>query len=198
MTSPEQTKAIYRLRAKLMTGLEGGTTLNLTSGAIHRTISTCATGMMNWHGVVIGAGDGLVPAIMLEHGATSSSGVEFNSFPGGGPQLASKRMVKAAGDQPCKIEWDKDVLELKDLEELVEQHNGPIVAYGFDDSIPPEARCHWYDLLEENLQVQKVATTWHHGLDLDDLLPSFAQIAKFRVAMEGGNCSRTMLVLERT
>jgi hypothetical protein len=197
MASPEQTRSIYRLRDKLMTASEGGMTLNLTSGAIHRTISTCAIGLANWHGVVIGAGDGLVPAIMLEHGAASSSGVEFNSFPGGGPQLASKRMVEAAGGQPCKVLWGTDVLEVTHLQELVDNHLGPIVAYGFDDSIPPEARCHWYDLLENNGQVQKVATTWHHALDLQELLPSFVQVEKFRVGMEGGNCSRTMLLLER-
>lgn len=190
---------IYMRRARLIAGIGGGTPLNLTRPAMTKILDYIIPLDVNWQGVVVGHGDGLVPAMMYARPHNIGvGGVEWLVDLDSGYLSKSAAKMFGKPEPPKTLCWGTDVMSLSSLSPLLGANGDiPIIAYGFDDSIPPDARLHWYKLLETNRNVISVATTMYHGFDMSELLPSFVETNKFPVNMEGGRCRRTMLIFKR-
>ncbi len=215
--SDAQLRQIFARRFKLATGVGGGIPLGMGLGSQLRVLralmaagnaaDASATGV-----VALGFGDAMPLALLRALGLGGPlGGAEFNAFEGHqGAQSAARRMlalatpgVASTDDDdpvlPLRLHWGLDILDVQTLQELVPPTVGgpPLLAYSFDDSIPLPARRWWYALLERDERVRAVCTAWHASLPLATLLPSFRLARKMRVRLEGGRCSRTMLVLQR-
>ena len=197
---------VYSLRYKDMVGMDGGTTLGLTFGSLSKTLRALVSDLSSYSAVTLGMGDALAPAMLLAMGANSVGGVELNGFDGHlTAQLHAERMILATGrgydtEVRRNLYWGTDILTVPRLGNIVSvpPRQGSIAAYSFDDSIPEDARRHWYTLLADCPSVARVATCYNARIDLEDALPGFVEVDRFRITMEGGKCSRTMLLLRRS
>ena len=196
---------IYAKRHTLQCGVEGGMPLNMTLPAMCYTrnvaVALLPSPQTKFGVAVIGMGDGVMLALFETCILCDSvGGVELMLHGREAPDLtyiAMSSLIPRASPVQRFLYWETDVKSLTGLASTLAPTSTFIIAYGFDDSIEPSARKHWYGLLETELRVGIICTTWHAGLDLELLLPSFVIRAKFRVNLEGGNCSRTMLILTR-
>jgi hypothetical protein len=191
-------RKVWRRRDRLLHG-SVGMTLGLTQHAYTKCIETALPFLTApWAGVVLGHGDGIAAAFMSAYGASAVFGVEINDFVlHRSPQAHAKQMMAVSGGSSEHLHWGRDILEYRTLEELVpvEKHAGDILAFAFDDTIPIDARTHWYALLTADLRVKVIIGSVH--VRLAGPPPGFVKISQFRVNMEGGNCSRTQRVLMR-
>jgi hypothetical protein len=202
-------KQIYKSRMTLMSGVSGGMPLNMTLPAMCRTRTAAVTLLpkyQNFGSIILGMGDGLVSVLFqADPYCIHVGGVEFS--PDGGEWGLRAHFINMSsrliGFDPSVVDsmvWNTDVLSLSSLNSMLLPAiclNMPLIAYGFDDSIPVNARKHWYSLLQADERVKVVCTTFHGGLRLDVLLPDFVQRHKYKVRLEGGKCCRTMLILKR-
>jgi hypothetical protein len=206
MQKPSKTDCrIYANRNRLACGVDGGMPLNMTLHAICRTrdLAVALLPQGPFAAIAVGMGDALVPALFaaVPH-CVEVGGVELfvHGDESWGERFHCAKMLREARETPIPTSflWDTDVLALKEAAQLAPHTSAPLVAYGFDDSIPEAARRHWYWLLEQEPRACVVCTTAQSRLNLQLLLPSFAERARFKVGLEGGNCSRTMVLLQRT
>lgn len=195
-------KKVYSHRAKLICGLEGGMPLNMTLPAMCKVrghlLASVPSDTASIAAVTLGMGDALVPALFANCPRVGwVAGLELIDYVSGEPQACAEKMLRGS-TAGRSLQWGVDVLAVTQLPvPVAAARSTAILAYSFDESIVPKARAHWYALLEADRRVVAVATTWHRGLDMGSLLPSFKLQTKLRAPMEGGNCSRTMLILYR-
>ena len=181
--------------------MNGGSSLGMTYGSIMRVMELLLENIPPiFSSITLGMGDGVIPAMFVAKGAYHVAGLELDGFAGHRTgQLHASRMIEATGRGDMissDLRWGVDVLDITKISSMI-PHGGPILAYGFDDSIPEIARRHWYKLLHECPQVHRIATCYNSHIDLDQELPEFREIARTRVTLEGGRCSRLMIILER-
>lgn len=196
---------IYAKRHALQCGVDGGMPLNMTLPAMCYTrnvaVSLLPSPRTEFGVAAIGMGDGVMLALFETCTLCSSvGGVELVLHGLDDPEITFSSMSALIHrETPAKryLYWQKDVKSLTTVASSLAPSSSFIIAYGFDDSIELSARKHWYGLLEAEVLVGIICTTWHAGLEIGRLLPSFVIRAKFRVNLEGGNCSRTMLILTR-
>lgn len=195
----ENDRLIYKQRDKLACGVLGGMPLNMTLGNICRirdlSRGLLASPQIQFGVVVLGMGDGLVPVLFASIKlCIHVGGVEVVP----GPPSAFKRMLDFASvPTATSLYWGTDVSTVQVLDILMPYNVQQVVAYGFDDTIPELARKHWYTLLVRDERVNVVCTCFSRKLDLSILLPLFKVVHRFRVYLEGGKCSRIMIILQR-
>ena len=183
MESKQRLQEIYAGRDKLFCGINGGMPINLQRGSFVKTMLAIAEGGTDC--IVLGHGDGVAAAALAYLTGGRVAGVEINPMLRFGFDMDSAR-----------LHWDTDILSIRALADI-SPGTVPVLAYSMDDSVPQAARRHWYRLIEADSRVHRVCTALHRSLDLSFWLPSFRLVQKFRVMLEGGRCSRTMLILSR-
>ena len=198
---------IYKHRFHLICGAEGGMPLNMTRPAQMKTIGKLLLHVRanNFGAVNLGMGDAMALALFAARGARVLGGVEVCSYaPHYLAQEHARKMLTVSGfpDRPerAMLKWGVDASTLSNLSEIlpdVISEDIDLVSYSLDDSIPIPARINWYRLIELEKRVVAIATTLHHSLNTELLLPSFELVDSYRINLEGGSCSRTMRIYKR-
>jgi len=203
-TVTAEDRRIYKDRARLVCGVEGGMPLNMTLPAMCFTRAQLLSIPKHRVSVVtLGMCDALMPALFsLNDNVRHVGGIELINYSSGHPQACATAMFNGR-DVQTSLVWGQDIMALSTLVGTLtptQWEDGTmvdVVAYAMDTSIIIPARAHWYRLLEADSRVCAVATAYHASFDLNRALPSFQVIHSYRVNLEGGNCSRRMIILRR-
>jgi hypothetical protein len=192
-------KEIHKNRFKLISGIDGGIPLNMTFGytckVLRELVFTASS--FDFSVVAMGFGDGEQLAMFLAFGAKRVGGLEVSRF-GGEASYYAERMFSIVGSVvPESLKWGVDIQSIDSLLNILNDTGDRILAYSFDDSIPLKARIHWYNLIENDDRVIGVVTTYNSRLALDIYLPSFDEVIKIPVKLEGGKCQRTIIILKK-
>lgn len=186
-------KQIWKHRFKLITG--GGMPLNMTLPNMVKTADILVRVDPLVSGVLIlGFGDNNIMGCILglRPNIKFVGGMEIGDY-GKLSQSYTANMMNIAHKAQYQLEWNTDVCDLNDLTQY--QHQGDLIAYSFDDSIPLPARRHWYQLIAADERVKVLCTSYHRSLKPPK---SFVEVKKYRVRIEGVRCTRTQIVLVRS